>query len=243
MSFPIPSLSTCFFLLLFYYSINISFNRIKIAIITILWSLFFYIHPIDAIFGITFWLSYSTISIYYRKINYNIILTFKHISIQIFIILIFIGYSILNYEFSNLENVYTEQVSIYYFFSYFFIPSFMIILLFLIKKIDPYEILIKFHHIYILMLIEFILHLFFIFSDFAIDVLILKNRIALFFLHIYYYVPIIYYCNKPSLNFNKNQKSFFYSIDNALYIFFNKLSNIYLPLFMILLYFYIFFAF
>ena len=49
--FPLPSISVLFFLIIFYYSIDLKkLNLKRISIFTSLWSIYFYVNALDAIF-------------------------------------------------------------------------------------------------------------------------------------------------------------------------------------------------
>ena len=56
-----------------------------------------------------------------------------------------------------------------------------------------------------------------------------------FVLHFLYIVPIIYYLNKPLSPFTKNKKTIIVRIQKYIFILFNKISKIYLPLIIFLL--------
>ena len=81
-------------------------------------------------------------------------------------------------------------------FAYLFLPSLLMMILFLLKKVDPYEVLIKFTPVFSLMISEFILIS--VFLIFGMNESLLKNRITLYFLHVYYYIPVLYFSLAPA---------------------------------------------
>ena len=91
----------------------------------------------------------------------------------------------------KLEIPSSEGIPLYTLVSYFVIPIVLIFANYLAHRIDPYEILIKFWHVYLLMITEFILLFCSINLGWGIHADILENRIPLFFLHFYYYVPFV----------------------------------------------------
>ncbi len=234
MSFPIPSLSTLFFILLFIYSINYNRSKLTTSFLTILWTLMCYVHPIDFIFGIIFWFSYFTIIRFLKVETENIIEKLKFIFFQILLCLFLLIPSYIQYDFANLySDKHNFTINTYYIFVYFISPVFLIFILYLIKKIDYKEILLKFLHVYVLMMVELFLLISPLLLPFSIDPFLIENRITLFFLHLYYYVPIIYYGSMPSVT-NKNYyiKNF---LEKNVYQFFNLYSYFYLIFFDFLL--------
>ena len=234
MSFPIPSLSTLFFILLFIYSINYNRSKLTTTFLTILWTLMCYVHPIDFIFGIIFWFFYFTIIRFLKVDKENIIEKLLLIFSQILLCLFLLIPSYIQYDFTNLySDKHQLTTNTYYIFVYFVCPIILIFILYLVKKIDYKEILLKFLHVYVLMIVEFFLLVSPILLPFAIDPFLIENRITLFFLHLYYYVPVIYYGSMPSVT-NKN----YYVkklLEKAVFQFFNLYSYYYLILFDVLL--------
>ena len=116
------------------------------------------------------------------------------------------------------------------------LPIAMMVVLFVIHKIDSYEIFYKFWPIYILMALEFILVTTAFFFGKGINLEILTSRIPLFFLHFYYYLPIIFYASRQyySYNIGKDGSRARNELRKMIFIIFNKLNYIYLPLIIVL---------
>jgi hypothetical protein len=95
-----------------------------------------------------------------------------------------------------------NTIPIYNIIAYIVLPLFSIIILYFIQRIDLYEIYNRFSHIYIFMLIEFCIIIISYTKVFSINLDILETRILQFFVHLYYYVPVIYFLAKPKANLN-----------------------------------------
>ena len=234
--FPLPSISVLFFLIIFYYSIDLKKLSLKrISFFTFLWSSYFYINALDAIFGIVFWYTYFLI---------RTLLIEKQIKqIRNFLIQIFISFIILLPAFvysntSNIGNAGLIEFKIFeYQLIYMLLPLFLIIITYYLYKIDLRELLFKFLPVYLLMFIEFSLIYLSYFFNFGVNIDILKNRIPLFFLHFYYYLPIIYFIsNSYASHENRFFKDFRSKLGYILSQLFNKISKFVLPIIWVFLF-------
>ena len=236
--FPIPSLSLFLFLLLLFVTLNFfNIKNLKQGFLfTSLWTLFFQVHPVDALFGIIFWFSFLGI----RLFRLNSTATFFKIFSGHLILSSFLFIPVLlDTEFHSLklEIPSSEGIPLYTLVSYFVIPIVLIFANYLAHRIDPYEILIKFWHVYLLMITEFILLFSSINLGWGIHADILENRIPLFFLHFYYYVPFLYYTLRPYREFEIGSESGYLSqaFRKAGYLIFSTYKITYLPIFLFLL--------
>ena len=120
---------------------------------------------------------------------------------------------------------------------YFAVPLAALAFTYRVFRVDPYEILYKFLPIWIVMSVELILVLLWGFFGIGIPSELLFNRITLFFLHIFYFVPPIYYMNRFKFNYHFGTESLLISkkIRSMLHWFFRDASLVYLPLFFLLL--------
>ncbi len=238
LNFPFPSFSTFLFLLLFFISTKPGYlSHRRILILTVSWSFLSQVHPADAIFGLVFWVSYLTIRLVRQKENKQHLIAF--LTIQCLVITIICFPAICAFIMTGVNKNGFSSFSgfdAYYFFSYFIIPVLLIALIYIIQRVDLFEILFKFWHIYVLLLIEILLVLLASFLN-GPNLFIVQNRIALLFLHLYYYVPVIYYAARPSHQYYKGTESKTVStlLRNLFYQIFGKYSAVYLPVIIVLL--------
>ncbi|NQY41819.1 MAG: hypothetical protein HRT87_00495 [Legionellales bacterium] len=234
-NFPIPALSILIFLLAFYISIKqVKLSDRRVSLLTLLWSLQIYVNAIDGLFGICFWFTYFVVRLY-RK-NNEILNSFKSIFVQIAIFLTTCVPALSFTDFSLGPVSTGENFDIItYFTLYIFIPIIVTSILFVFHKIDPYELLHKFSPLYLLMVLEIVLVIAAYYFSVGVDLEILTNRIPLFFLHFYYYIPVIFYASRQYYSFeiDKDGGTFKNVVRKMIFITFNPLCYIYLPLIMI----------
>ena len=242
--YPIPSVTVFIFLLLFYFSTKqrkLSFTRI--TLFTCLWGLFSQVHAVDALYGLAFWFIYFPIKFFRQsgnELNYTVI---KTVVLQGFIALLLVTPLILFLKMSagydSIQNVgiiesgRDENIGFYFYAAYLFLPLALTAILFSVKKIDPYEILTRFFHVYILLFVEFVLITSNIFIAKSLDIDTVQTRIALFFLHVYYYTPFIYLVTRPvgyTYAHGLEARVIIKKIEYGLDFTFNQLNKIYLPL-------------
>jgi len=213
---PIPSFSTFCFLLLFYLStLSRIISNKKIFIYTILWSLFIYIHPLDWIYGLVFWFGYFIVKLYRKEKKSEKILSKTLFMVLINIILsIAIIYpalaDLLNNQISYSALAITDlnlKDNFYYIASYFFLPLLLLSVVTLLYKVDPYEIIINFWQIYLLMLVEIVILISLIFVDYSgLSESLVKYRIVQFFIHGYYFIPPLHFITRKKY-FVKSQSN------------------------------------
>jgi hypothetical protein len=244
---PIPSLSILYFLLLFYISTNpIKLTTLRISSLTFFWAILSQFHPVDALFGITFWIVYFSIRLYRQQranFNYYFITIVQLLIILIVFTPLFYGYkNAISSEFSLMSEIgllaKQSSIGIYYYLIYFAIPLFAISIIYFVKRIDIFEIVIKFWHIYVLLLVELLLISMNFIFNIGIDISSIQDRIALFFLHFYYYVPVIYYAGLKSgfdYSFGIESKPTSRVVSKSFRFIFSKLNIIYLPVIILLL--------
>ena len=236
MGFPIPSFSTFFFCLIFYLSLNvIHINKVRIFIITFLWALIIHVHPTDGLIGNVYWLSLLVVLFIQKRI----ILSRQSILLLslIYFINFFLIFNQLNFESLKIDLIQT--LSLYHIFFYFILPSFLIIICILILKIDLYEFIQRFLNIYLLMFIEIFL-LIASLNGLGIEVEMIETRIAMFFLHFLYYVPVIYYLSRDEIFYinSINKNSYTGRVVILFYYVFNKYKYTYLLTFILLMFMY-----
>jgi hypothetical protein len=136
----------------------------------------------------------------------------------------------------QISSAKSFNVGIYYIL-YFLIPVLSMLALFRIHKIDLYEIFYKFWPIYSLMLVEFLLVFGAVFFGKGVNIEILTSRIPLFFLHFYYYLPIIFYGSREYYSFyvGRDGGDVINAIRKIIFVIFNRLNYLYLPLIIVLI--------
>jgi hypothetical protein len=140
---------------------------------------------------------------------------------------------------SSLENIgliesgHGQNIGLFYYTAYFFFPLALTAIVFFVKKIDPYEILTRFIHVYVLLLVEFVLVVSSAFLSKSLEIDVIQTRIALFFLHFYYYTPFIYLVTRQTgytYSYGMEANDISRNFDSGLNFVFNRLDKIYLPL-------------
>lgn len=241
--FPFPSLSLFVFLALYYFSTKqVKLTKKRITGFTLLWALNTQIHLLDAFFGLIFWFTYFPIRFFRQEKLEQLHQLIPCIIPQLFLTVVLILPALLSLtgNVSDLEIVMKngDGVGLYYYLSYFALPLLGCVLAYFIFRIDVFEILLKFWHIYVLMFAELILISAIRFFDISVGFDIVKNRIPLFFLHFYYYVPVIYFATRPLYHDFKRgieSKKISAIIRSIAIWFFNSFSKFYLPLLVVLL--------
>jgi len=226
--FPFPSLSTLFFLFLFYSIINIKkWEYQNYWIITILSTLFFYINALAAVFILLLWFFVLCFDGYKAKHGMKYLLF--HITLTVALLLPGV------LENSVVENRETTITYDYYnLVLYNFLPLFLSFVFFKIKRIDPYEVWFKFKYIYLFLGIEIFINLLVYSKIFIIDLNILNKQVLQFVIHLLYYTPIIYYLSRQSINYRFGPESNRASIKISNF-FFYTFTNLKKPFFYLLI--------
>ena len=230
-----PNISFSLFLFLSITLLCLNINKFKfyqISILTFLWSCFSFLSLSGSVIGIIFWMIYSSIRVF-RLFN-NLTKSFYILiyNFIFYIIFIYLFKDFLSLEGYSVENIYKFSLS--YFILYFFMPIILIFCIYFFYKIDFYELFVKFLPIYVLMVSDIIVSLYFLKYDVSylgFEYFVYPH----FFLHFLYIIPIIYYLSKPLSPFVLNKKSNLNTIKQGIFIFFNNWSKFYLSLILILL--------
>jgi hypothetical protein len=233
-NFPLPSLPVLLFLISFYYSTQpVELNKKRITFFTIIWSSQIFVSAIDAMFGVSLWFSYFSLKIIRRRKVYGLKNIFNLIALQVAIFAAFFIPALLLADFSAESINISENFNIFtYCTLYYTLPIVLTAILFKVHKIDPHEILYKFWSVYVLMGIEFALVSASFFFSKGVSLEILTSRTPLFFLHFYYYLPVIFYASKEYFAFYRrgDGNGAANMARKIIHITFNRLSYIYLPI-------------
>ena len=237
---PFPSFSLMVFLIIFYHSIG----QARVAgsrhiFLSFLWGLQSQIHILNFSFGVPFWVIILTIHYWRRSRGQSYKEHLKPYLLNIGIIaalcapLIWSALSIENQVFGNI----TSEFDWFTVSTYMLAPVMLTALCFLIFRVDPYELLIKFYLIWITMLVELGLILAWKFMNFGIPSDVIYNRLGVYFLHLFYFVPSIYYFHRSNVQYNSGFEANVISLRlrQIMSFAFDRSSIVYIPAFMFLL--------
>ena len=233
LEYPTISFAILIFLIITFACLKINrFSLIQISTITITWSLFSFYSFSGSVIGLIFWTIYSSIRVFRLRKSFLTALFTGTLSLVFFMLFIIFFNNFISMEGYSVDNIYSFKLS--YFLFYFVGPLILVFMIYFFYKIDFYEIIIKFTPIYVLMLSDLIAsiylanykdtyqsHEYFIYPHFI--------------LHFLYITPIVYYLTKPLSPFVENKKNKINSIKKYIFIFFNDMSKIYLPVLILLL--------
>jgi hypothetical protein len=234
--FPLPGLSTLYFLLIYFFLTNYRKNKIwLVSFFSVIVAIDFYVNAIDSLFLIAFWLVYFPLKIY-REYKYSMIeiflITFFQIVIIFSIIIPGLFAGEVNPNLNQLDSIPSYHITLY-----LVIPILMMVLMYSIQRIDFYEIIFKFRHIYVFMILEILIILATKAEILPIDLKILKSRILQFFIHLLYFVPLIYYISRPVYNYSIGSEAsqLASSIRKNIYLIFIRIENIVVSTLIVLL--------
>ena len=247
-NFPFPAISLLSFLFVFYLSIKkIYMSKMRMILLSVLWGIQSQVHIVNAVIGIPFWIGLLILVNFRSNRNHWEAKQTRQLLVHFFIILLIClpalfsiwaqstnneGLSLLVDTSTNLKSVNWFMIIVY-----FAVPLAALAFTYRVFRVDPYEIVYKFFPIWIVMSVELILVLLWGFFGIGIPNELLFNRITLFFLHIFYFIPPIYYMNRFKFNYHFGTESLLISkkIRSMLHWFFRDASLVYLPLFFLLL--------
>lgn len=229
------SLVLAVFLSLLFFTLKHQIFKSKFTnLISLLWALSIFIHPALFIFGYSFSFLVNVIELRREQLNnkpYSIrnFLLFN-ITPLIFVIP-FIFYNI-NFFGSSADYISTTQsIQFLAFFKaiflYFIIPFGLMVVANQIFRVDPYESLLRFWPILIIAFLEIFLRLLLLLDLLPIDDHVILDRVAVYFLHFFYFVPFLSVATRvftylPDL---QNKNDVLLSIRQLLNFIFIKLGN------------------
>ncbi len=225
--FPLPNFSTLYFIATYYIITSVKkINLVHITVFSFLVAFDFYINAIDALFLIAFWLIYFPYKIYLNK-QYTTLFVLMFSIGQAAIIFFAIFYGLRSGQI-NPDPSAIYFLPLYNILFYLVVPVIFMILLYFVQRIDLFEIVFKFRHIYAFMAVEIGVILLTFSGILPIDLHILKSRILQFFIHLFYYVPIIYYIGRPVYHYSIGSEAGIYStlFRKTLYLIYTKGENL-----------------
>ena len=246
--FPFPAISLLSFLIVFYLSIQRRYmSKRRSIILSIAWGLQSQIHIINLIFGVPFWVLFLGLKIWRSSNNNwpheNTKQLFFHIAIVAIFCIPMIISMWLQFDSGLGLDYLTGPPKVTNSFDWFFILAYCVFPLLLLRlaygvfRIDPYELLIKFLPVWVAMIVELVLSLSWQFFGIGIPSELLQSRLGLYFLHVFYFAPVIYCMHRSIGNYSIGPESLLvsYKIRSFCIWLFKDASLIFLPCFLILL--------
>ncbi len=180
------------------------------------WALSVFVHPALFIFGYTFIFLINLIELRREKLNQKPLKIGSFILVNFLPLLFAIPYIIYNIDFfgsSPTQIVLIEQNELLNFFKaiflYLILPFGLMLLGNQLYRVDPYESLVRFWPILLIALIEMLLRTFYLFNLLPINDEVILNRVAVYFLHFFYYLPFLSVVTReftylPDLHYQEN---------------------------------------
>jgi len=235
---PFPSLSLLIFLLLFYYSIlSTRAGGSGQILMSVLWGLQGYIHILNLAFGIPFWLIVLGLFFWRRArhaVTGNPLQTWLKNFVPHFVVVFLPAVPVLYGVVMTEANPFVMHETDFEWFTivtYMMVPLLLLALCFIAFRIDPYELVIKFNLVWITMLVELFLLVCWAVFGFGIPGDVMDARLGLYFLHLFYYVPTIYYAHRSYTGYFSGSEATLFSLyfRKIFSFFFYRLSLFYLP--------------
>jgi len=247
LNFPFPSISLLSFLVLFFLSTKRTYmSRRRAILLSIFWALQIYVNIVNAIIGITFWISLLGVAIWRANRNQWTSAQTKQFLLNL-VIIVFICAPVLSLILDQLMNANNAgfvasssiSTSVDWFFIgvYFVLPLVALGISYWIFRIDPSELLFRFMPIGVIMFVELTIVLLWWLFGIGVPSELLLSRLGLYFLHILYFVPSIYCMHRHPLErpFGTRALGILDKARNSISWFLKSASLIYLPLFIVLL--------
>lgn len=249
---PFPAISSFVFVAAFYLTmLSQRLTAGRIAVLTIVWALQTQIHIVNALFGIPFWLVYLLLQLWRQRRNdgndtarvLRIWVGPAAVTAIVAVLALagFMGWfgsgvaaELFGRSGSSLPNTLT-----YYFSAYFVAPTVFTALIVAVRRIDPFEIWTRFWPIILFMVLELSLLLAYILYGASELPASTFTHLGMFFLHMFYFVPLIHYAVRPFSSVAYSIGIEAYPLAERLRLFFRWLINdaslIYLPLMFVVL--------
>jgi hypothetical protein len=246
--FPFPAISLLLFLIVFYLSIRRSYMSFRRAtFLSIAWSLQSQIHILNVIFGLPFWFLLLAVNLW--RVNHG---RWTRVETRQYLVQVFIAFVVcipMMISFITKDSrvigwpqlaghmVGPNSVNWFFLFAYCAMPLGALAIVYRIFRIDPYEIRVKFLPIWVMMGVEIGITIAWEIFNIGITSDMARLRLGLPFLHILYFVPVIYFLCRSSIDYQRGSEGSMVSrhIRLSLSYFFRNGSYVYLSLFLLLL--------
>lgn len=205
--FPFPVFSLIGFLAVFL--ISIRSRRLtgkNIWIITLLWGLQFQIHIINGVIGAIFWPVYLTLRLWRQDRGKLSAGSVKNLIAQGIIFAFLLSPTIVTFFAAqhiapSSANIDQTDLIISVAFGYLFLPVAAISLLYYLEPIDLFELRSRFLAVWVLLATELVLMIMNVLTGFGPNPDLIVSRIGFYFIHIFAFVPVVYYLVRPGLEF------------------------------------------
>jgi hypothetical protein len=246
--FPFPAISLLFFLIMFYLSIRRSYMSFRRAtFLSIAWALQSQVHILNVIFGLPFWFVLLAVNLW--RLNQG---RWTRVQTQQYLVQVFIAFAVcipMMVSFITQDNqvigwsqlgghmVGPNSVNWFFLFAYCAMPLGVLAIVYRVFRIDPYEIGVKFLPIWVMMGVEIAMTIAWEIFNIGITSDLARMRLGLPFLHILYFVPVIYFLCRSSMDYQRGSEGSIVSrrVRSSLSYFFRNGSYFYLFLFVLLL--------
>ena len=250
LQFPFPALSLVVFAAVFLASIRRTrLSPIRITVLTLLWGMQAYIHILNAFIGIIFWLSFVTFRLFRQDRDKFTANSIRLLLLQVLILLSVTSVAVIGYfgllnqghgamrEPTFNEGVLANTILI----GYLVTPLILLAFLSQIKVIDIFELRTKFLPVWVLLGSECFLLLVHSLLNLGPSAELINARLGMFFIHPLSFLPVIYYATRTGLTFGRSSQLHVLRsrINNSVQWLFNEASYVYLPVFYVLLTFYV----
>ena len=210
---PIPSLSVLIFLVTLASTLSIRrISKLALLIMSVVWGAQIYVHPVNALFGLPFWFFFVAIRLYREKRFNRIRDGLAQVTWPILITVLVATPSFYQYVTTIIiggfmpgtpHNPGIVHSSLYSFAVHIALPCVTILAMAAARRVDPFEIFIKFWPVFLFMAIEL---LFMIAARYIIPIEAVEDmvftRLGMSVLHMFYFLPAIYYAAQRGLNEN-----------------------------------------
>lgn len=231
---PFPSLSLFVFAVLLYYSVVASrTGGWKLALLSVFWGLQGYIHILNLAFGAPLWLMLLFVRALRRLRIDGGIKVWPEFLLNVSIVCILFTPILTGVLTTDLHMFHSANVPSDWFTvsAYMIMPLVLLGVAVLAYRVDPYELLVKFHLVWITMLVELCLIVLWQSFQIGLPTDIIAARLGIYFLHLFYFVPAIYYANRSFVKYYHGVEALSLSkyIRLAFSGFFQRCSILYLP--------------
>ncbi len=215
--FPMPALSLAAFLGVFYASsLNKRLTPARITVLTVLWALQTQIHIVNAVIGLPYW--FLNLATRWRRQNPNaapqelirLLLTQGIIAVILILPMVLAyarlsgsGFALLSGASPDFEKFFGP----FYLALYFVLPLALMLIVYVVERVDPYEFIFRFRSVYALLAIEMALYLAYTTGLSPLSPTLVFSRIGIFFLHILYFVPVVYFLQRPPRKYSRGVES------------------------------------
>jgi len=216
----------------------------------VIWALQSQVHLVNATIGILFWFSHFPLELARQNKTRSRAWLLGQVAAQAMLALAVLAPAIAGWaevatgdlDFLGSKNIDPSLFGAYYYFAYFLFPLALTTVLFVVIRLDYYELLTRFRPIYALMLVELLLVTFHLATGRGIPSENIFSRLGLYVLHPLYYVPVIHFLARleiggPAESFSQGAESapWARTLRTSLKWLSMDASIVYLPIFFVVL--------